>query len=108
MQIGGYVAFTLFIEEFDPDGASDALRRAGFNVTRMPLRWRERMTFPEDEFILVTIEGSDDRKIIRAVMDEINTIVRPFGGDLDECGPIHGVPFEVLFKEPSHPKKEAA
>jgi hypothetical protein len=101
MRIGGYVAFGCDCDDFDPDGAAIALRRAGFDVMRMPERFRSRMEIPQDDFILVSTEATaGDEKVLIAVMREISAIVDRYGGDLSECGPILSdhVPFEELFE----------
>jgi hypothetical protein len=103
MKIGGYIAFGCDCDDFDPDGAAIALRRAGFHVTRMPEEFLSRLESPDD-FILVTTDGPDDYKFIDTVMDEINAIVDRYGGLLDGCGAIdpNGGPFEELFECRSH------
>jgi hypothetical protein len=40
MKIGGYIAFGFQCDGFNPDGAEIALRRAGFDVIRMPEKFR--------------------------------------------------------------------
>jgi hypothetical protein len=103
--VGGYVAFGCDDEEGyetggDPDGAEIALRRAGFNVMRMSEAVHARLEFPGDDFMLVTclVEEMSDQVICRLI-DEINAIVIPYGGDLSECGWINpdDPPFEELF-----------
>jgi hypothetical protein len=99
MKIGGYVAFAGDLDDFDPDAAAVALRRAGFDVMRMPATFRSRMEIPQDDFILVCTDGPETEKFIGAVMKEIDGIVSDYGGLLDECGPIasYRAPFEELF-----------
>jgi hypothetical protein len=99
MKIGGYIAFGFQCDGFDPDGAEIALRRAGFDVIRMPEKFWSRLELPDD-FILVTTDGPDDDKFTGAVMDEINAIVNRYGGLLDEWGAIdpNRGPFEELFE----------
>jgi len=99
MKIGGYAAFAGDLDDFDPDGAAVALRRAGFEVMRMPATFRSRMEIPEDDFILVYTDGPETYKFMSAVMKEINAIVDRYGGLLNECGPIASdrAPFEELF-----------
>ena len=99
MRIGGYVAFSGDLEP-DVDGAAIALRRVGFHVTRMPEKFRPLLAHPDDDFIEVAIDGTDDEKVIDSIMAEINAIVDRYDGLLDECGPIpsNRVPFEELFE----------
>jgi hypothetical protein len=99
MKIGGYIAFGCDCDDFDPDGAAIALRRAGFHVTGMPEEFRSRLKVPDD-FVLVTTDGPDNYKFIDAIMGEINAIVDRYGGFLDGCGAIdpNRAPFEELFE----------
>jgi hypothetical protein len=99
MRIGGYVAFAGDLDDFDPDGAAIALRKAGFDVMRMPATFRSRMEIPADDFLLVCTDGPETEKFIAVVMKEIDDIVRDYGGLLDDCGPIASdrPPFEELF-----------
>jgi hypothetical protein len=45
--------------------------------------------------------GPDDPKVIDAIMDEVDAIVRKYGGICYECGPIgrDHVSFADLFKD---------
>jgi hypothetical protein len=120
--IGGYVTFSGYTCELnpdgsfapdgiaerpadnDPDGAAAALRRAGYQVTRMPQSFRSRMEFPLDDWMLVTTDVlTDDDNVWSAIMDEVGSIVRAYGGDFSECGPIPSdrEPFAHLFDDPS-------
>ena len=120
--IGGYVTFSGYTCELnpdgsfapasiaerpgdnDPDGAAAALRRAGFHVTRMPASFRSRLEFPLDDWMLVTIDVlTDDDKVLIAVMREVGAIVDRYGGDFSECGaiPSDREPFAHLFDDPS-------
>jgi hypothetical protein len=103
--VGGYVAFGCCDEEGyetggNPDSAEIALRRAGFDVTRMSEASHARLEFPGDDFMLVTcpVEEASDQ-VVGWLMDEINAIVGPYGGDLSECGWVDPdlPPFEELF-----------
>jgi hypothetical protein len=105
MRIGGYVAFGLDCDAFDPGAAEIALRRSGYDVMRMPATFRSRLEIPQDDFLLVTTEVHEDRaqrpEVLRHVLDEVNAVVGRYGGSLDECGPInsHRAPFEELFEQ---------
>jgi hypothetical protein len=83
MKIGGYVAFALEdAPEFDPDGCEVELRRVGFEVTRLPDRYRSRLAIPTDDFLLVMTECSDDDRIISAVWDQINFVADRYAASL--------------------------
>jgi hypothetical protein len=88
----------------DPNGAAVALRRAGFEVTMMPQKFRSRLAHPEDDFMEVSIDGIPDTEIVNAIRDEIDVIVGRYGGLCCECGPIPSgyVPFEGLFEQPKY------
>jgi hypothetical protein len=92
-----YIAFSGGCEP-DPDSAAQDLRRAGYEVFRMPER-HPILAHPLDDHIECVIESSDDSKIIDAVFSEINAIVDQYGGTCIECGPVAAdyVPFEQLF-----------
>jgi len=88
----------------DPDGAAAALRRAGYHVVRMPDDMRARLEFPLDDWMLVTTDvDTDDHDMWSAIIEHAGAIVRPYGGDFSECGPIASdeEPFAELFDEPA-------
>jgi hypothetical protein len=93
-----YVAFGGGREP-DPDSPAEELRRAGYDVFRMPDR-HPILAHPLDDHIECLIEGSDDSKIIDAIMGEIDGIVDQHGMCI-ECGPIAAdyVPFKQLFAD---------
>jgi hypothetical protein len=82
----------------DPDSAADELRRAGYEVFRMPDQ-HPILADPLDDHIECVIEGPDEPKIIDAIFSEINAIVDQYGGLCMECGPVGAdyVPFKELF-----------
>jgi hypothetical protein len=84
----------------DPVAAADALRKAGYEVTMMPGKFRSSLEHPKDYFIEASIDGTDDDKIINAIWNEINAIVDQYGGLCDPCGPIPPghVPFADFFE----------
>jgi hypothetical protein len=88
----------------DPDAAAVALCRAGFQVTRMPEKFRSSLAHPQDYFMETAINASDCEKIVDAIMDEIDAIVDRYGGLCVECGaiPSHYVPFEEIFEPRNH------
>jgi hypothetical protein len=97
----------------DPSGAAVALRRAGFEVTMMPERFRPYLAEPDDYFMEASKAGTHDDKSIRAIKNEISAIVGRYKGDCWEWGPILSdhVPFEGLFdkaEKESAMKKAAA
>ena len=106
--VGGYVAFSCDDNEYetfgDPDAAERALRCAGFTVVRLPEKFHDRLDkIPGDDFMLVTRRVAQlSYELYGQVMDEINAIVRPYGGDLSECGWMNpdNPPFEEIFAEP--------
>ena len=83
----------------DPSGAAVALRRAGFEVTMMPERFRPYLGEPDDYFMEASKAGTHDDKSIRAIMNEIDAIVDRYQGDCWEGGPMLSdhVPFDGLF-----------
>ena len=110
------MATAVFGGELDPDvdAACDALLKAGFAVTRMPERLRPLLYLPNDDFIEAykDVAMEEDCCCTRQIegflpsdcacsimMDEINKIVKDYGGLCDECGPIDHtyVPFEDTF-----------
>ena len=96
----------------DVDAAAE-LRRAGYEVFRMPDKYGGLLAHPLDDFIEAHIdlpqvrdwpplEGSDDDKVISAIQSEVDAIVSKFGGLCWEWGPIgpDHVPFVDLFPDP--------
>jgi hypothetical protein len=85
----------------DVDGAADKLRKAGFDVYRLPDKFRRHLAHPLDDFLELRIEGLDDDKLWGEIMEEVNTIVERCGGLCDECGPIEpdSTPFADLFAD---------
>ena len=83
----------------DPSGAAVALRRAGFEVTIMPERFRPYLAEPVDYFMEASKAGTHDDESIRAIRNEISAIVDRYTGDCWECGPMLSdhVPFDGLF-----------
>jgi hypothetical protein len=83
----------------DPSGAAVALRRAGFEVTMMPERFRAYLDHPDDYFMEASKAGTHDDKNMDAIKNEISAIVGRYKGDCWEWGPILSdhVPFDGLF-----------
>lgn len=88
----------------DVDAAAAELRRAGYEVFRMPEKYGGLLAHPLDDFIEAHthIEGADNDKVIDALWNEVDAIVSKFGGLCWECGPIEPdhVPFADLFPDP--------
>jgi hypothetical protein len=53
VRIMGAIAFSGELNP-DPSSAAVALRRAGFEVSMMPEKFRSRLTHPEDDFLPVS------------------------------------------------------
>ena len=87
--------------ELDPERAAAELRQAGYDVFRMPDKYSFQLAHPLDDFIEAVIDGSDDDKVIGAIMKEVDAIVERYGGLCRECGPIGRdyVPFADLTKD---------
>lgn len=99
----GIIAFAGDLDP-DPYGAATALRRAGFEVTIMPEKFRSRLAHPNDDFMEASIDGAYDDEVVNAIMQKIDAIVDRYGGLCYECGamPPDHVPFEELFDGPKY------
>jgi len=88
----------------DPSGAAVALRRAGFEVTMMPERFRPYLAEPDDYFMEASKAGTQ-----HAIKNEISAIVGRYQGDCWECGPILSdhVPFDGLFARAEQEERSA-
>jgi len=86
----------------DPDAAAVALRKAGYEVRRMPEKFRPTLAHPRDDFIeaLIESDGSDD-KIVDAIWKEIDTIVDQYGALCPQCGFVAAnyIPFSDVFRD---------
>jgi hypothetical protein len=82
----------------DPDGAALALCKAGFAVAMMPAELRDRLDDPDDYFLEATKVVPDAEQAMSAMMDEVDELVRPYGGGLDDVGPVDNdhIPFAWL------------
>jgi hypothetical protein len=81
----------------DPGSAAAALRQHGFEVQRMPEKFRPRLAHPKDYFFEVTIDG--DASDVDTRWAEVEELVSGFGAYADSFGmrePDH-VPFSDLF-----------
>ena len=95
-------------DDSDPEGAAAALRRAGFEVVRMPEELRPhhaRLLFPDNSFWEASTEASvdslDDELACVAepcfsIGSKVVDIVEPFGGECVGWGPVKPdyIPFE--------------
>jgi hypothetical protein len=82
------VAFGGDCDNVDPDQAADELRRAGYEVRRLPDKYRRLLDHPRDDFLEVIFPCVDDPKAINFVWKEIDRIANPYAGCCDECGPL--------------------
>ena len=87
--------------QLDVDAAATELQQAGYEVFRMPEKYRGRLAHPRDDFIEAVIAGPDDDVVIDAMMDEVQAIVRKYGGSCYEGGPVERdyVPFADVFPD---------
>jgi hypothetical protein len=77
------MAFTAFsgeCEGLDVDAAAAELRRAGYEVFRLPDEYRGRLAHPLDDFIEAHIECADDREVRIAIIKDVHAITRRTGG----------------------------
>lgn len=87
-------ALIIFSDGLDPnpEAATDALRKAGYQVIKMPKKLRSRRLYPGDhllEVVKTIICNPEDCMDEAGVMvDELNEIVRRYGAMADNCGPI--------------------
>jgi len=83
----------------DPDLAADALRRAGYTVTRLPDRYGGYLWHPLDDFMEAVIVAPHELEAYGAIMDKIDAIVGRYGGQCQQCGPLEPdhEPFADLF-----------
>lgn len=104
----------VFSGELDPDveGATAELRQHGFEVVRMPEKFRRLLLHPRDDFAEVakTVRLSSDdwekltaaeQKILNEIWDEARKIAARYGAEVDSFGPAQPgeQPFEVEFGE---------
>jgi hypothetical protein len=61
----------------DADMAYADLRRAGFEVLRLPDHYRRHLYHPLDDFFEVRWVGSDDPEVVNPIWDQIEAIVAP-------------------------------
>jgi hypothetical protein len=102
-KIVGIIGFSGNDKGRNPDACADALRAAGFAVTRMDERYNRLMEIPPG------IPGDEVMEAVKAgtvddVWEEIDEIVEPFGGDCNEAGEISDdhIPFQDLHKLAAH------
>jgi hypothetical protein len=82
----------------DVDAAAVALRKAGFEVLRMPSEYHKRMDVPGDECVeayKMHDENHDEDDALHAMFEEVNALVDQYGGLAHECGVVEQghVPF---------------
>jgi hypothetical protein len=105
MKIMATIVFTGDLDP-DPDGAAAALRRAGYQVRRMPEKFRPTLAHPRDDFIEALIDidiDSDGDKIIDAIWKEIDSIVDndQYAAMCIQCGFVAAnyIPFSDVFPD---------
>jgi hypothetical protein len=89
----------------DPDLAVAALEQLGYTVFRLRPEYKERLLDPLDDCLEAIIESRNDDKAIRAIMDEVGSIVDEYDGFCVECGPLrpNHEPFDYLFPDSPMP-----
>jgi hypothetical protein len=77
--------------------AAAELRQAGYQVFRIPDKYRNRLAHPLDNGLEAVIDGADENTI----KEDVNAIVAKFGGRCVECGRIEPgyTPFADLFED---------
>ena len=111
-KVVGTVAFSGDMDERDPETASIELQRAGFEVERMPEKFRPHLLLVHDDFLEITIGADlssdinreltkDDWEIVHALWAKANAIVPPSGGNVDDVGVVERdhKPFDHLFSD---------
>jgi hypothetical protein len=86
-----FVATIIFSGERHPDvsGAEAALRMAGFEVARMPAKYRAHLCHPADDFFSVSKSYVGEHDAISdAMVATLNEIVDQHGAMADDCGPV--------------------
>jgi hypothetical protein len=101
MTVLALAVFSGALRDLDVDAAAEDLRKAGYTVHRMPSEFVLRVCHPLDDFIEATfdIDAYADDKTLDAIRAEVDAIVDPFGGLVDEWGnvPRNRKPFSDLF-----------
>ena len=101
------VATIIFSGDLDPnpEAATDALRKAGYEVVKMPEEFRPQLAHPRDYFLEVVkpivCDPEDFMDEANIMMDELKEIVDRYGALADDCGPIDvdHIPFASLFDD---------
>jgi hypothetical protein len=81
------------------DIAQAELQAAGYEVLRLPERYRSRLFHPLDDFIEVQWTGEPEDSDVR--WREVEGIVGRYGGYADSCGEIEPgyVPFAEVWSD---------
>jgi hypothetical protein len=66
--------------ELDSQVAADELRQAGCEAFLLLEKYAHHLAHPLDNFIEAHIEGTDDPKVIDAIVNEVAAIVGRYGG----------------------------
>jgi hypothetical protein len=95
------VAFSGDAPEVNVDSAVAELRRAGYQITRLPDELRACLVIPGDDFIEAVFDGPDDDDGDGGGFKKINALVDKYAGNCVECGPMweDHVPF-TWFERP--------
>jgi hypothetical protein len=89
--------------EPDVDAAAAEVQQAGYEVLRLPDKYRKYLYHPLDDFFEVYIEAPDDPEdvdeAIRAMTEEVDEIIDKYGGLCDCTGPVRPghIPFADVF-----------
>jgi hypothetical protein len=89
--------------EPDVDAAAAEVQQAGYEVLRLPDKYRKHLYHPLDDFFEVHIEAPDDPEdvdeAICKIREEVGEIVGKYGGICDDTGPVEPghIPFADVF-----------
>jgi hypothetical protein len=93
------MTYVIFSGEYenDVDGAASELQQAGYEVHRLPEKYRPYLAHPRDDFLEVVFTARDED----VAEEEISAIAAKFGALCDGGGPAgpEYVPFAELFKD---------
>ena len=84
MMLATEAIFTDDLDNLNVDAAVAALEKAGYEVHRLPEKYRKRLDFPGEAFLEVRIEGHGEENAF-AHMKAVNAIVSQYGGGTQEC-----------------------
>ena len=96
MIISALCIFSGDLPENNPDGAAEALTRAGYQIFRLSPEQKARLAVEGDDFIEICRNGNANDDY--AMLADAERIVSPFGGMADDCGAASIEPFIGLFR----------